>query len=335
MEEPMTWSQWLFDLPLALALLWLAWTLLHSRDLFRAAVLFIAFGLLMALAWVRLHAVDIALAEAAIGAGITGALLLSTLRWMSEDTRREEDGGGGNAAHGGIRVSSSASLNILLVLIPAVLIGWALWSLPVPNPSPMSQVFSNMERSGVSNPVTAVLLNFRGYDTLLEIAVLFLALLGVWSLGTVDAPDQAQDAGPFLTALVRILLPTMMVTAGYLLWVGAHAPGGAFQAGAVLASAGILLVLTRTRFVSVPAGWPLRASLTLGLSCFVLVALVCMVLGGQLLEYPEDWAGPLILLIESLAALSIGATLIALFLGGRPPVQGGPESSMERDREVA
>jgi multisubunit Na+/H+ antiporter MnhB subunit len=39
-------------------------------------VLFIAFGLLLALAWVRLGAPDVALAEAAIGAGITGTLLL-------------------------------------------------------------------------------------------------------------------------------------------------------------------------------------------------------------------------------------------------------------------
>ena len=70
----MTLSQWLFDLPLALVLLWLAWRLLTSTELFKAVVLFIAFGLLMALAWVRLQAVDIALAEAAIGAGVTGAL---------------------------------------------------------------------------------------------------------------------------------------------------------------------------------------------------------------------------------------------------------------------
>lgn len=37
------------------------------------------FGLLMALVWARLHAPDIALAEATIGAGLTGALLLTAL----------------------------------------------------------------------------------------------------------------------------------------------------------------------------------------------------------------------------------------------------------------
>ncbi len=65
-----------FDLLLALSLLWSAWRTMTTPRLDRAIVLFIAFGLLMALAWARLSAPDIALAEAAIGAGLTGALLL-------------------------------------------------------------------------------------------------------------------------------------------------------------------------------------------------------------------------------------------------------------------
>lgn len=68
-----------FDLLLTLALLWSAWRSLASADLTRAVVMFIVFGLLMALAWARLDAPDIALAEAAIGAGLTGALLLDAL----------------------------------------------------------------------------------------------------------------------------------------------------------------------------------------------------------------------------------------------------------------
>ena len=68
-----------FDVLLALALLWSAWRTLATPDLTRAVVMFIVFGLLMALAWVRLRAPDVALAEAAIGAGLTGALLLAAL----------------------------------------------------------------------------------------------------------------------------------------------------------------------------------------------------------------------------------------------------------------
>jgi energy-converting hydrogenase B subunit D len=83
-----------FDGIVVLMLLILAWKLLHSPDLFKAIVLFISFGLVMSLAWVRLKAVDIALAEAAIGAGLTGALFLKALgrlRAGGENKRAEKD----------------------------------------------------------------------------------------------------------------------------------------------------------------------------------------------------------------------------------------------------
>jgi energy-converting hydrogenase B subunit D len=73
----------LFDILLGLMLIWLAWRVLATPDLFKAVVLFIVFGLLMALAWARLQAPDIALAEAAIGAGLTGALLLDAVGQMA------------------------------------------------------------------------------------------------------------------------------------------------------------------------------------------------------------------------------------------------------------
>ena len=78
----MTYSGWLYDLLLIGTLLWLAVRILAEVKLFKAVVLYIAFGLLVALAWVRLAAPDIALAEAAIGAGITGALLLDAVGHM-------------------------------------------------------------------------------------------------------------------------------------------------------------------------------------------------------------------------------------------------------------
>jgi energy-converting hydrogenase B subunit D len=69
----------LFDVMLVAALLWSATRALTTADLFGAVVLFIVFGLLMTLAWARLAAPDIALAEAAIGAGLSGALLLDAV----------------------------------------------------------------------------------------------------------------------------------------------------------------------------------------------------------------------------------------------------------------
>jgi uncharacterized MnhB-related membrane protein len=59
--------------------------------LFEGVVLFVAFGLLMALCWMRLGAPDVALAEAAIGAGLTGALLMSSLARLDTRDASEEE----------------------------------------------------------------------------------------------------------------------------------------------------------------------------------------------------------------------------------------------------
>lgn len=81
-------TDWLLDGLLVLALLATAVAALFSRDLFRAVVVFIAFGLLMAVAWVRLQAPDIALAEAAIGAGLTGVLLLDAVSHLGKKPQK-------------------------------------------------------------------------------------------------------------------------------------------------------------------------------------------------------------------------------------------------------
>jgi uncharacterized MnhB-related membrane protein len=90
MEGTLNLAVIVFDGILALGLLVIAWALLRSPDLFKAIVLFISFGLIMSLAWIRLKAVDIALAEAAIGAGLTGALFLSALSRMRRDSRNND-----------------------------------------------------------------------------------------------------------------------------------------------------------------------------------------------------------------------------------------------------
>jgi uncharacterized MnhB-related membrane protein len=69
------------DILLGTMLLWVALAAL-AGDVYRGIILFIVFGLLAAMAWVRLDAPDLAIAEAAVGAGITGVLLLGTLGWM-------------------------------------------------------------------------------------------------------------------------------------------------------------------------------------------------------------------------------------------------------------
>lgn len=78
----------LFDLLLIGALLALAAACLFSTEIQRAVILFIVFGLLLTLVWARLLAPDVALAEAAIGAGLSGALLLAAARRVSPRDRR-------------------------------------------------------------------------------------------------------------------------------------------------------------------------------------------------------------------------------------------------------
>lgn len=82
---------WWIDGVLAAALVVLAWSSLGTANLFKAVVLFVVLGLLLALAWVRLGAVDVAMAEAAIGAGVTGALLLDAVGQMQDEPAETPD----------------------------------------------------------------------------------------------------------------------------------------------------------------------------------------------------------------------------------------------------
>jgi len=75
------------DWMLFLVIVALAWRALNDPDLFRGVIKFIVLGLLLAVAWLRLRAPDVALAEAAVGSGLTGALILSALVRMR---RREK-----------------------------------------------------------------------------------------------------------------------------------------------------------------------------------------------------------------------------------------------------
>ncbi|PHS24864.1 MAG: sodium:proton antiporter [Methylophaga sp.] len=210
---------------------------------------------------------------------------------------------------------------LLMALIIAMAAGlaYAILSLPAESAGLSVYTTENIAISGVTNPVTAVLLNYRAYDTFLELGVLLLALLGVWSLGSTATASQRPSApGPVLDNLARVLVPILIVVAGYLFWAGAYIPGGAFQAGAVLGAAGVLLILAGWRINHRLVGLPLRISLVLGLVVFAVVGTLFMLTDRQFLEFPPQYAGVLILLIEGLATLSIGIALAALFLGADP-----------------
>jgi multisubunit Na+/H+ antiporter MnhB subunit len=170
--------------------------------------------------------------------------------------------------------------------------------------------------SGVSNPVTAVLLNFRAYDTLLELAVLLAAILGIWSTG--PAVPGFLPAGEVLDKLAAVIVPLLIFSAGYLLWVGGHAPGGAFQAGALLGAAGVVLRLSGRPDAGLPPLIWLRLGIVLGVLAFVTAALALMAAGYGFLTFPPAVAKWVILAIETAATLAIGATLAAAYLAGEP-----------------
>lgn len=179
-----------------------------------------------------------------------------------------------------------------------------------------------METAGVAHPVTAVLLNFRAYDTFLELGVLLLAVLGAWSLGRHTPLPARPVPGPVMPGTVRLLVPVSVVTGAYLLWAGSHAPGGAFQAGAVLGAGGVLWVLSRPRNLPAPPSPLLRAGLAAGAALFLAVGISGLVAGHGFMGYPPQRADTLILVIETAATVSIALTLVALFLGGAPPPGG-------------
>ena len=74
----------LIDILLLFLLIWLSFRIVFTEDLFSVVISFIVFGMIFSLVWIRLGAFDLALAELALGAGITGALLLDTITFVKQ-----------------------------------------------------------------------------------------------------------------------------------------------------------------------------------------------------------------------------------------------------------
>jgi multisubunit Na+/H+ antiporter MnhB subunit len=198
-------------------------------------------------------------------------------------------------------------------------IGAAIVSLPTEWTGLQGQVAARLDESGVHNPVTAVLLNFRGYDTLLEIGVLLVAALAVRGLAPGNRqtdPSSVDPPGSVLTGLLRLVAPLIVIVAGYLLWAGNHAAGGAFQAGALLASLGVLIILCDPQLLPRMPDWIQRVLLSAGLFVFIGAGLAPMALRQSMLQYPPHAAKWLILLIEAACTVSIAMVLTVLFAGG-------------------
>jgi len=147
------------------------------RDLFSGVLTLAAYSFFLALLWASLGAVDVAFTEAVVGAGLSTLFFLVALFLTShqEEVRKQLQ----------VKITALGSLGILgfLLIFGSV-------DLPVvgdPESLPSKHVSSHylrksLEETDTPNVVTAVLADYRGFDTLGETAVIFTAGLACWML---------------------------------------------------------------------------------------------------------------------------------------------------------
>lgn len=216
---------------------------------------------------------------------------------------------------------------VLILVIGLVFAGLAaaLLGLPPVAAGLSEQVDAALARSAVQSPVNATLLDFRGYDTLLEIAVLLLVVIAIRALNGNKLPAMRSD-DEILVFLGRVLLPVMILIAGYLLIAGLGAAGGAFQAGTILASAGVLLILSGQTLPLCKYRTAIRWGLVIGLVAFLALGVSGLLAGSAFLDYPPRGAGVVVLLLEAAVTVSVALALLELFVGvlGHGDADGKP-----------
>jgi multisubunit Na+/H+ antiporter MnhB subunit len=295
----------------ALALVMGVW-IIAARGSFAATVGFVAYGLLLTLAWVRLDAIDVALMEGAIGSGLTGALLLrASSRLRASETPALVE-------------RPSVVLRVVAALlsgIVAAMLATAVAYLPEPAPTLAPEAAANAGATGMGNAVTNVLMAFRAMDTMLEKVVLLVALVGVWSLardrlwGGRPGPYYLVNPRDPLTFLAQMLPPVGIVIGIYMLWVGADHPGGAFQGGTIIAAMWLLVIFAGLTDAPPISSKRIRLALIVGPLLFLIVGLCGLWLGDAFLAYPVAYAKPLLLAIEFAMTLTVAVTLALLIAG--------------------
>jgi len=149
--------------------------IIRQRSLFGVVILAGIYSFLMASVLIVLDAVDVAMTEASVGAGVSTVLLLATLH-LTKTTE--------------MRPIHAGYVPIFLSLVVAGVLIWGTLVLPpfgtadavihqhvVPR-----YLVDSINEIGVPNIVTAVLADYRGYDTLGETTVIFTAGIGVMLL---------------------------------------------------------------------------------------------------------------------------------------------------------
>ncbi|MET3861057.1 multisubunit Na+/H+ antiporter MnhB subunit [Dietzia sp. 2505] len=314
------------DIVVGVAALVAATVALTVRDRLTALVSFVLLGGLLALVWAGVRAPDVALAEAAIGTGVTGALLVDAVA----DRRRGAPPRFGRAGVAVWSVGALIGAGFAALLLRAVLASDGTDR----HPPLTDTVAGAMDTTATGHPITAVLLDFRAYDTLLEVAVILVAVVGAFALAAVapratgaDGAGRAADrsggagagAGPVHRTLgdfLRLASPVLLLLAAWLLFSGAYRPGGAFQGGATVA--GVLILAT---LAGIPPrilhGSRGRWLVAIGPTAFLAAGGLGLLLAGHWLAMPPGWESAATIGVETALTVSIGAGLTLLFLAVR------------------
>jgi multicomponent Na+:H+ antiporter subunit B len=179
-----------------------------------------------------------------------------------------------------------------------------------------------------ANAVTSVVVSYRGFDTLGEVTVLFLAATGVGMLFGGRRRDTAPAKVPpgppneMMVTGTRLLFPVLLMLGVYIVMHGHLSPGGGFQGGVIVATAFFLRMLADPRF-RLDHAWVERLESLSG-SGFVLVGLMGLVLVstatflGNFLPHPVQSMGLLISagvipVIYILVGVKVGAEVGAIF----------------------
>jgi multicomponent Na+:H+ antiporter subunit B len=147
-----------------------------ARTLSTTLVAFAAYSLGLAMVWVVFRAPDVALTEAAVGAGVTTALFLVLLRRAGTAETTQATIPTRRVRPASVVISAAVTLALLATLPSLPPVGAA--DTPVFGPVAEFYLADSADR-GIDNVVTAVLVVYRGFDTFGEIAVVFAAAVAV------------------------------------------------------------------------------------------------------------------------------------------------------------
>ena len=296
--------------------------IVRTENLFVAVMLMSIFSLLMAANFFILDAADVALTEAAIGAGVTTVIFLGALALTAEREKRSV---------AGRRIAMVVVAATTLVLIYATFDKPRLGDPEAPVHQHVAPWYleKTPELIGIPNVVTAVLGSFRAYDTLGEVFVVLAAAIGVLFLLGGSNPGAGRESPGSMglrhhlipKVVGRLLVPFIVLFGLYVQFHGEYGPGGGFQAGAIIATGVILhalLVGEKNALAAIP-GKALVGMMLGGALLYTLVGVAGMLLGGNFLDYSVLSADSVfgqqigILLIEAGVGITVCGALLAIF----------------------